>query len=284
MLRASRLASICVVAALGLAGLTGCRSDPGVAAYVDSTSYSDAEIASIAEEFAANVPPEQRERIVRDLKDQVLHFLILGKVAGDYARAKNIKMPTPDPDALAEQQRIPPGLRLTSILAEYSAALSGLHAAARPIEPTEADRLEAYRNTTVGDRPLAQPYDEVKQAFNAESMGQSLGLRQMLGEALDGVDVRVNPAYDEIFHLPLQIESARSWLGVDLTGGGSMVRDAPPATEPPAGGQQQGDQQQPPPQQGEQQQGGQQPPPQQGGQQPPPQQGEPGPDHGGHGG
>lgn len=251
MLRASRLASICVVAALGLAGLTGCRSDPGVAAYVDSTTFSDAEISAIAEEFASRVPEEQRERIVRDLKDQVLHFMILGKVAGDYARAEGISLPTPDPDSLAQQQGIPAGLRLTDILAEYSAALSGLLAAAQPIEPTEADKLEAYRNTTVGDRPLAQPYNEVKQAFSTETMGPSLGLRQMLGDALDDVDIRVNPRYDAVFRLPLQIETARSWLGVDLTSGATMVRDAPEATTPPAGGQQQGDQQQPPPQQGD---------------------------------
>jgi hypothetical protein len=227
MLRARRLASIAVVATLGLGTLAGCRPAPTVAAYVGSTEFSDARITRIVDQFVAGLSAQQQAGADRgDLKNQVMHFLVLSTVVGDYAEAKDIDVPPADPAGIAQQQQLAADIELTRVLAEYSAVLGALSGAATSISPTEADQREAYEHTTVDNRPVPQPFEEVRQVFNEEALGNSLGIRELLNEALTDADVSVNPRYDGTYRLPLQIQNARSWLAVELEGPG-VVRDEP---------------------------------------------------------
>jgi hypothetical protein len=240
MLCARRLSSIAVVAAVGVMTLAGCRSDPSVAAYVGPTQIDDARIVRIVDEFVATAPEDQRGGLNKEtLKDQVLHFLVLSKAAGDYAEANDIDVQDPDVEGIAQQQGLKPDIELTEVLAQYSATLSALSGAAKPVAPSEADRREAYDHTTVQNQPLQQPYDEVKEFFNQETLGQSLGLREILTTALADADVTVNPRYNATYRLPVQIENATSWFAVDL-GGAAPVRDAPQEPAPAEGASGQG--------------------------------------------
>jgi hypothetical protein len=234
MLRARRVASIAVVAVLGLVALGGCRigPDPAVAAYVGSTEFTDAEVTGIVDEFFGTLEEQQRGGLDRNfLKNQMMHFLVLNEVVADYAKAKDIKIPPADTAGVAQQQSLPAGIRLTEVVAEYSAALGALNNAAKPIAPTEADQREAYAHATVENQPVSQPFEQVQQFFDEEALGRSLGLRQLLNEALAGADVTVNPRYDSTYRLPVQIQQARSWLAVELAGA-MPVRDAPAPVSP----------------------------------------------------
>jgi hypothetical protein len=239
MVRARRLASIAAVAMLGVGVLTGCgRSDPAVAAYVASTEITEARLARIVDEYVGTAPEEQQAALrASDVKDRVLHLLVLEQVASDYTEANDIKVEAPNLEEFAQQQGLPPELELTEVLAGYSAALNALQAAVEPVAPTEDDRREAYENTLVQGQPLDQPYDEVKQYFNEETLGRSLGLREALDTAIAEANVTINPRYNAIYELPVQIEnSARSWFGVQL-GGSVPVSDVevPSAVAPTEG-------------------------------------------------
>jgi hypothetical protein len=234
MLRARRVASIAVVAALGLVSLGGCRigPDPAVAAYVGSTEITDARVTNIVDEFFNTMEDQQRQGLDRNfLKNQMMHFLVLDEVVTEYAEAEGIKIPPADSEGAAQQQGLPAGIELTKVVAEYSAALGALNDAAKSIAPTEADQREAYAHATVENQPVSQPFEQVQQFFDEEALGRSLGLRKLLTEALAAADVTVNPRYDSTYRLPLQIQQARSWLGVEL-GGAVPVRDDPAAVAP----------------------------------------------------
>jgi hypothetical protein len=236
MLGARRLPSIAVVVVLGLLTLTGCRSDPSVAAYVGSTKITDAKVTQIVEQLFGGLPAEQRESVDEgSLRDQVVQFLVLREVVGQYAAEENIDVPKVDVNAFATQQNLPPDTEFTTLAADYNAALGALAQKAKPVQPTADDQLEAYENLTIDNKPLQQPFDEVKQFFNTETLGQSLGMREMLTTAVQDANVAVNPRYNPTYQLPVEIQNARSWFAVEL-GGSAPVRDAP-APQPPAQGQ-----------------------------------------------
>jgi hypothetical protein len=203
-----------------------------VAAYVGSSEITDARVTTIVDEFFDSLDEQQRGGLDRSfLKNQMMHFLVLNEVVSDYAEAKDIEIPPADAAGAVQQQGLPPDIELTKVVAEYSAALGALNNAAKPVAPTEADQREAYAHATVEDQPVSQPFEEVQQFFDEEALGRSLGLRKLLNEALAGADVTVNPRYDSTYRLPLQIQQARSWLGVELAGA-VPVRDAPGAVAP----------------------------------------------------
>jgi hypothetical protein len=238
MLRARRVASIAVVAALGLVSLGGCRigPDPAVAAYVGSVEITDARVTNIVDEFFATLEEQQQGLDRTFLKNQMMHFLVLDEVVTEYAEAKDIQIPPADTAAVAQQQSLPADIELTKVVAEYSAALGALNEAATSIAPTEADQREAYAHATVENQPVSQPFEQVQQFFDEQALGRSLGLRKMLNEALAAADVTVNPRYESTYRLPLQIQQARSWLGVELAGA-MPVRDDPAGAPQDAGDQ-----------------------------------------------
>jgi hypothetical protein len=238
MLRARRVASIAVVAALGLVSLGGCRigPDPAVAAYVGSVEITDARVTTIVDEYlAARGQGEGPDPTL--LKNQMMQFLVLDEVVTDYAEANDIEIPRADAAAVAQEQQIPPDIELTKVVAEYSAALVGLTQAAPSVAPTEADQREAYTHATIDRQPVSEPFEEVQRFFDEQALGRSLGLRKLLNEALAAADVTVNPRYDATYKLPVQIQNASSWLAVELAGG-APVRDDPAGPVPQNAGDQ----------------------------------------------
>jgi len=81
---------------------------------------------------------------------------------------------------------------------------------------------------------VRDPFEAVKDVFNAETIGPVLGVRLLLTEALEAADVALNPRYGTMHRLSFQVvEGAQTWLGVELAGP-KPVRDAPTATPAPA--------------------------------------------------
>ncbi|HYO38561.1 MAG TPA: hypothetical protein VER39_02785, partial [Nocardioidaceae bacterium] len=198
MHRVRRLASIAVVAALALGGLTACRSDPSVAAYVGSARYTDDTIVRTVEEVLASVPAEQRGQIrPASVREQVVHMLVVRDAARAYAKAEGITVAGPDLRAFAEERRLPPEASFTQLLHGYSTVLDALSAKAAPVAPTEDDQREAYEHAQIQGQPLSQaaPFAEVRKFFDQQTLGPALGLRKLLGEVLSDADISIHPRY-----------------------------------------------------------------------------------------
>lgn len=247
MVRARRFASIAIVTVVGLLALTGCRSDPAVAAYVGGTRILDTKVVQIVEEVLGKLPAEQRASIdAGALRDQVVQLLVVRAVVDYYADENDLTVPEPDADAFAQEQGLPTGVEFTTVAAEFNAGLSALSSRATSVAPTEADQREAYDHAEYQNQLISTQatFDEVRQILNEQALGSLLGLRKLIVGAADDADVTINPRYNVVFRLPVQIQASQeqqqvisSWFAVTL-GGSAPVRDLPlPVTSQGASGQ-----------------------------------------------
>ncbi|WP_189112390.1 SurA N-terminal domain-containing protein [Pilimelia terevasa] len=233
------MVAVFAVVGIGLTGLAGCRADPDVAAYVGGHRITGAEVARIADEYVNSLPPQNRAQINRgDLRAQVLRLMIVGEAVDAYAKKRQIPVKETPLAEFATAQNLPPQIRLTPLFARFVAGQDALRQAVKPVDPTEEQRREAYRHTTVQGRPVSEPYARLRESFDAKGIGEPLAIRAAVTEAVAEADVTVNPQYGSEFRLPFDIQSAQSYFTVPL-GAGVAVADAPadpPAREEPAAG------------------------------------------------
>ncbi|GGJ99639.1 hypothetical protein GCM10010123_32020 [Pilimelia anulata] len=232
-----RIVAVIGVAGFALAGLVGCRSDPGVAAYVGDRRISDTEVAAVADEYVASLPAANQAAVNRtDLRAQVLRLMIVGDAVDAYARANSIPVAQVPLNEFATAQKLPPQIRLTPLFAKYVAGQDALRSRVKPVAPSEEQKREAYRNTTIQGRPLSEPFEAVSNNFSTETLGVPLALRDLVARALTDARVTVNPRYGSDFRVPFDIQSAESYYAVPM-GPSVPVKDAPadaPRTAAPA--------------------------------------------------
>lgn len=232
MVRARRHTLIAVVIAAGLLALTGCRTDPDVAAYVGGTTIQNARVDRIVEEAIGTLPAKEREDFNKDaLRDQVVQLLVVRAVIDNYAGKNDFTVPAADADAFAQQQGLPVGVEFTTLAAEFNAGLSALSARAKPVPPTVADQREAYENAEIQGQALSKQasFDEAKQVLTEETLGAMLGLRKLITSAAEDAGVTINPRHNIALRLPVQLaqeQQVSSWFAVPLTGA-APVRDLP---------------------------------------------------------
>lgn len=226
-MRARRVVGVVAVAGVGLAGLAGCRSDPDVAAYVADKRITTAEVTRVADEYVGALPQEARSEVDRgELRNQVLRMMVVGDAVARYNQAHQVKVTEVPLDQFAQAQKLPRDIALTPLFARFLSGQEALRATLRPVAATEADRQEAFRNTTIQGRPLSVGYDEVKGSFTDASLGEALAMRDALTTALDEADVTVNPRFGTDYRVPFDVESAQSYFTLPM-GDESPVRDAP---------------------------------------------------------
>jgi hypothetical protein len=182
----------------GLA-LTGCRSDPAVAAYVGGDTITEAQVdALIADAHAAGKqtpaaasPGTQASQLSRS---SVVTILVLGKVC-DQLKAKQHFTPQP---IGAERAGQIGGVPATSKYAlELDKTYSCLSAVPIPpnAQPTDAEIRDIY------DRAKAKglvnaPYDQIKaQIAGDQTVQQAIAVNRTLDSMVSDGDVRVNPRY-----------------------------------------------------------------------------------------
>jgi len=217
--RSRRLTALVAVAALGLLALTGCRSDPQVAAYVGGTEITQAHLDSVFNGLYPSVSaelkasPEGQQR-----RASVLQLMVMRQVLDRYVAKHQIVVATPDLTAALQDTNIPRTSEFATVYTRFKADQDAIRAAVKPTPATEQQKREAYAQS-VG-------FPETFAAAEPQLTDVEIAVRKAVVDAIADADVRMNPRYRAVWGQA--IESATSQAGFFLPlGAPEVVKDAP---------------------------------------------------------
>jgi hypothetical protein len=243
MQRARRLASTAVVAVLAVSGLSACRNEPGVAAYVGGRTISDQTVQDIhadarralevyldtlrAEREKTPDPNQQPIPDTVELKltpQNILQALVGVQVLKGVVQDRKLQPTAVPPEQLAQQFGLPPTAKYMAVLAEYQGYLTALLTAAKPVELTEPDlravygRLRSGSDAGQGAISYEQFTTEILTPENTDVLKRSYGLRNDLKSIAEKADVTFNPRYgaSALPLLPVPSDQGGSYSLVDL--------------------------------------------------------------------
>ena len=253
MQRARRLASIAVVAVTAVAGLSACRTEPDVAAYIGKSTitgdrvdavYADAQRkldaavhqaraqqSAAPDPSAPPIPPDVKLAITRG---DVLTALIGADLLGRIAKASNVKPAEVQAAQVAQQLQLPADAEYVGLYVQYRGYLSALINTAPVGKPTNADMQSLYDRLKAGGALGAEPisYKQFAAGLSAQetdAVSRSVGLRDKLAAEIKKENVSVNPRFgvEELPLLPVVLQTGKSInaIGVPLSSGGAAVVD-----------------------------------------------------------
>jgi hypothetical protein len=243
----ARVGGFALAGLVGVAGLAGCRGDEGeawdesVAAYVGEVAITEAEIDAVvvdlrddlgaeieaeldrlADELDPQELAEREQRRYGELRDQLevtrtrmIEMRILTEAATAYAEAEGLAVPDPSIEFQAGELGLGTDSAYVRLVAEFYAALSVLQVESEPVAPTEADQREVYDNL-VAEGLTTASFEEAQAVLTQEVIGEQVGLRNLMAEAVERADVRVSPRYDLVYRVPVPLGSGESWLALPL--------------------------------------------------------------------
>jgi hypothetical protein len=224
MQRARRLASVVVVASLGMAGLSACRSEPSVAAYVgDSERITqdrvDAVYNEVRDKLQASPPASQTPdgqapdgqpaapaptSAVPITRADVVSLLIGSEVIDKLAAGQSLPAPTADQlqePGLAGVLHLPADSEYAQLYAKWLYDIQALQEkVTTPVDPTDAD-LHELHDALVGMQgydpaaPFSKFKSDIAASTNMAVLKQAAGLRNEIAKTAAQLDVRVNPRY-----------------------------------------------------------------------------------------
>ena len=207
MHRARRLASVAVVAVLGLTGLAACRSEPGVAAYLGDQRITEDRVDAIVREAEPPTPTAQAQEptaapsaaakpaVSRQDVVDLLVSLDLGKQV--VAEKKLTVQDQVTAEQVAAELGIAPGSEYARMYGEWIDVAQAIMAAEQPGTPTDEQIMTVYDGLVeAGAIEPNLPLAQVKEAFGD---GQFVSVASALGDQLakqaDADDASVNPRY-----------------------------------------------------------------------------------------
>lgn len=253
MQRARRLASTAVVAVLAVAGLSACRAEPGVAAYLaDGETITDKQVTRIYEQAqdqlsasrkqiqqqgatdpsAAAVPPVEMPFKQKD----VLNALLTVKVLEQAAAAKGVQAATePSIDQIAQGTNYSPDWEYTKLYTQTFQLRAALLPKVTPAPLTDEDLRPVYDRLLAGGAGDSTPYEQFKSQLSAENkqaLEQSLGLRNELAKIVADGDLKLNPRYGDQQLVLLSATAGNAQVPlVQVSFDGSDRADAPFVTD-----------------------------------------------------
>ena len=253
MQRARRLASIAVVALTAAGGLSACRSEPDVAAYIGKSTitqarvdavYADAErklgtaVDDVRAQQSANpdpsaqpVPDEVKLPITRA---DVLTALVGSDVLGEIGKKRNVQPAEVQTAAVAQQLGLPADAEYVGIYAKYRGYLSALLNGAPAGQISNADLRQVYDRFKAGGGLGPNPvnYEDFStqlQPQDRDALARTVGLRDQLRTQTEDLNLSVNPRYgvDELPLLPVDVQGGKSvnLIGLPLISGDPAVVD-----------------------------------------------------------
>jgi hypothetical protein len=216
MQRARRLASLAVVVAVGALGLAGCKSAPGVAAYVGDQKITEKRVddiladvknklaavkqpASQASPSAAATPtptptPPGREMIVSTL--------VLNTVCDRLAAERGTKFTTVDINQVAQAELLPAASTYVVERTKLFSCLGGVETGGSAA-PTEAELREIYdRGKAAGAIPKDQTFEQIAPQLDGTQLRSALAAKHTFTDGVAKYNVTVNPRYRPL-ELPL---------------------------------------------------------------------------------
>ncbi|MEH1126365.1 hypothetical protein [Micromonospora sp. CPCC 206061] len=207
-MRARRLASIVVVACLGLGVLTGCQVDSGKAAIIGGTSYTEDQVTEIYENAllassdeptpsaspAAAAPAVSRQKIV-----DLLVSLELGRRI-----VEEKKFPAPEqatkPEEIASALGAPPQSEYVKLWAAWLDVQNTIVEHTPRAGLTDEGLMQVYQalvrsNAIQGGMNVTQ----VREAFGAAIFAEAATIvSTSLGAEVEKVDAEINPKYQPL--------------------------------------------------------------------------------------
>ncbi|SCE73460.1 hypothetical protein [Micromonospora mirobrigensis] len=238
-MRARRLVAVASVA-VGLVALSGCRTEPGVAAYVGDHRITEDAVTTILDELKGKLPTQEPTQAPAGqesaapaasrlpARSQVVSTLVLLDVCKKASEEKGYRAQGQvQPQQVAQQFGLPADAAYPQRVAELYTCLSGVPAG-EPVAPTQ-EELTAL--VTAGKKAGAIPPEvTVEQAagqLDGDQLRSALATRKTLAEAVTGYDVTVNPRYRPLAFPVLSFSGDTPAISVPLgEAGNDAVVDA----------------------------------------------------------
>ncbi|MEU8263541.1 hypothetical protein AB0C02_23310 [Micromonospora sp. NPDC048999] len=232
-MRARRLIAVASVAA-GLVALSGCRSEPGVAAYVGDHRITENAVTSLLDELRdklsvssqeSGASPEEAAQSGPQLpaRSEVVTDLVLLDVCQRLAADKGYQSPQRiTAEDVATQYNIPADTAYAERVAELITCRTSLPA--EPVAPTEqelADLLAAGK--AAGVIPAEMTLQNATAQLDGDQLREALGQKKLLREAFAGYGITINPRYRPLEIPLLNFAAGHAALSVPL---GELGTDA----------------------------------------------------------
>ena len=220
MQRVRRFASIAVVASLAVAGLSACRSEPTVAAYVGDSGritetrvqeiWDDArteltEAAAQQPEAAAQQPGASAGPAAMPItRGDIVRTLVSADVLAQAAQRQNVTVPANLPlGDYATQLRLPQTAEYVRLYAESDARIRLLRDKAQNAPaPTDADLREVY-DVLIKSKGIegGTTFEQFKTNLPPENLTlvkTAAAVRNQVAEVTKAMRIRVNPRYQPL--------------------------------------------------------------------------------------
>jgi hypothetical protein len=222
MQRARRLASVAVITAMAVAGLSACRSEPDVAAYMESGNitvqrvqqvYDDArdkhnrdQASEAAGASAAPSPGTAPEKLPLT-GEAVLNTLVSHDVLTRLAQRHNVQLPNPLPlQDYANVLKLPADSEYVRMYVEVEGLQFVLNQAGTPATLTEADIQDIYQRikaqNALDPSTTPQQFAASLSEDGKKTLGTAITIRDEVRADLNQQRVRLNPRYGT-FDLPV---------------------------------------------------------------------------------
>jgi hypothetical protein len=217
MQRVRRLALVAVLTLVGGLALTGCRSEPGVAAYLGAETVSVSEVDGVVEavdQVNAGRGGEGQPAPIATSRQLVLGMIVYSRLAQQVIAEKGLTSNTGTIEQASKVYGIPVDHPYAQLLGTYLDRFTTLLPTARDYKPTHDELVRFYEaGVTAGAFPAGATDDDITQNLNNANVAATLGVQAMLDDAGKKRHLTVNPRYAP---LPLPVLFSNSVVGLQF--------------------------------------------------------------------
>lgn len=238
MQRARRLASAAVVASLAVTGLSACRTEPSVAAYVGDARITESQVQAVldqARDAVAAAPPSSKVSM-KVTRDMVVSTLVINDVMSEVATRHGVTLPTDlQLSRYAEVLDLPETADFVRLFATSRQYVPALLAETKtgPV-PNEAEQKQVY--DALAAAGAVKPGTSVAQFWaglneqEKQTVQISTGVLREIGEVAAPMRVKLNPRYGPVTFSVLTV-SLQSGESVSLMNATLGSDDSAPVTD-----------------------------------------------------
>jgi hypothetical protein len=190
----ARLASIVVIAAVGVLALSGCRSQPGVAAYIGAQQITENQVTGIVDDVKRKIPAGAQA--TPPTRDAVVSTLVLSDICQRLTAEKGLQpQGKPPADQVAMLLGVPVNSTYAQQRVDLYGCLSGVPAG-QPVAPTPQELAAVVaRGKAGGVIPPNVPEQVAAQQLDGTQLRAALASRKAIADAVARYAVTVNPRY-----------------------------------------------------------------------------------------
>jgi hypothetical protein len=201
MQRSRRLASMAVVASLAVAGLSACRSEPAVAAYIGDSRITEKRVQQVWDDARAALGGDAAMPITRT---DIVNVLVSRDLIERVAQRHSVQVPADlSYDQFAALVRLPAKTQYVRLYAQYNALQYTVEQSITSTTAlTEDDLKDVFQRLTANNAlEPGTTFDAFKGTVPADvtkDLQAAVALRKEVHEIADPLDVTVNPRYQPI--------------------------------------------------------------------------------------